>query len=139
MEKELRAKVQELVARWKELNALLEEDKDFSRETFEKLFDETYDVIAPLSTLTEISKEYMTLIMEMRNFIICRHPGQGREYVAALVLTERFMYHCVVRPAAYVERVECASIYAMESREDILLDFTKVNEAIDVLIEALAE
>ena len=138
MEKELRAKMLALVTNWKEINALVEDDT-FNRETFEQVFDNTYDVLAPLSTVTSVDKEYMNLILEMRDFVSRRQRGLSEAYVAALVLTERVLYHCVVRPEAYIERVETACIYSMESREDIVLEFTKVGEAIDVLINVLKD
>lgn len=139
MEKEVRAKMESLIASWKELNAHVEEQDTFPRETFEQVFDGTYDILAPLSTTTSVDKEYLALIMEMRDFVSRRQRGLGEEYVASLVITERLLYHCVVRPAAYVERVECATIYTMESREDIVLDFTKVGHAIDVLVQVLKD
>ncbi len=137
MEKEQLIKLTILVPEWKKLATLLVEKDEFQCELFKKTFEATYTLLKPFSVQTTVEKELMQLIIQMQNFISARPHGLGKDYSAAVVMTERLLFHCIVRPAAYVEPVIDATIYSIETHEDIRIDFTDVDAAMETLGAAI--
>lgn len=137
MEKEQVLKIRELAADWRAMQSDIAKGENFERGVFERIFEETYTLIAPCSIKTEIQKEFMPLIVAMHQFMYSHVAGKDKEYTAAVVITERLLYHCIIIPTPYIEPVECAPIYSLEKCEDFNIDFTNVGFSITELSEAL--
>lgn len=139
MEKEQLRQIKTLAPLWKAMAMDLAEKEEFSAEQFCKTFAGTYELLTPYSVMLMVDKDIMQLIVQVQSFISARTRPISGEHAAAVVMAERLLHHCVVRPAAYVEPVLQAPIYSIESHEELLIDFSNVEGSMQLLQEAYAK
>jgi hypothetical protein len=56
---------------------------------------------------------------------------------AAKILAERMLYQYVINTNVDVQNASCVTIYLLKSKRQLTLDFSNVNVALSLLMEAL--
>ncbi len=122
---------QNLKQAWRELVVEAQKSKKIKFEIFNSTFSQTYSLLSKHLTENSLDKKYIELIAEAYLFANTKDETLDHMCLAAFVLTERMLAHCAFGNAATVG--EPATIYIMEARREILLDFNDVNESISRL------
>lgn len=136
MEKETLHRIDSLVTDWKQVDALLQQGT-FDYDLFKSAFEGTFVLLSPLSCVMTIDKELMHLIALVARFAYSRMPDPGKQYTACVIMTERLLWHCALRPTVYIEPVTHVTVYSLESRLELELDFTDVDASVDLLCNNL--
>ena len=126
-----------LAAQWAELKFILERKKKLDYGMFKQTFAKSYQALQSCAKAEAIDKKYLRLILSAYNFINTKVIAEDDVLDAAMVLTER-MLDIIVSPGNNTEVVaDCARVYILEARQDVYINFTNVDEAIDTLSEVI--
>lgn len=128
--------VRELAQEWKNLHLSVVSDNKMSYEVFSKTFSETYNLLKGCVNGNVIDKEYIELIANAYCFSNLPAAKYENKIGAAFVLTERMLKYCTMDSNA------CASdngvtVYFMEERKDVFLDFNNVDRSIAEIISVI--
>ncbi len=129
--------VENLTQAWRGLVAEVQKNKKIKFEMFNSTFSQTYSLLAKHSTENSFDRKCIALIAEAYLFANIKDETLDHTCVAAFVLTERMLAYCVFGNASAL--TEPSTIYVVEARRDIPLDFNDVDESISKLTKVLED
>lgn len=132
-----RIEVAELIQGWELLCTDLKINYKLDFEQFRNVFSKTYSVLAQHSADGSLDKSYVELVAKAFLFANFDCKMLESKYAATLVLTER-MLNCYAFNCA-PEMPEGVTIYAVEARKDVFINFSNVNESLAVLEKILEQ
>lgn len=126
-------KIVELAENWKVLHRNSVKKEKVFIDDFKALFVETYAVLKELVDQSEISKEYMPLILNAAHFAKTIGTKDDRIASAAAVLTERMLQYCVINGFTVSPIADHTSIYSLKERREVIINFNDPDTAIDAV------
>ena len=121
----------ELAQQWRALTEDVKKNKKIKVDIFDEVFTKTYSTLAMLASEKSIDKCYVEMIAEAYLFANIKDETLDYNCLAAFVLTERMLTYCAFNSSADLDKP--SSIYIVEARKEILLDFNDVGESISKL------
>lgn len=121
--------VRELAQAWRSLHLSVVVENKMSYDEFSKTFSETYSLLKGFTEENHIDKEYVELIANAYCFSNLPSAKYENKIGAAFVLTERMLKYCTMDSNACAS-AEGVTVYFMEDRKDIFLDFNNVDRSI---------
>lgn len=128
--------IKELETAWTNLYNEANRNRRFKVEVFERAFSQTYSLLKESLEKRELDKQWICLIAKAYLFAKVEDDALEDVCLAAAVLTERMLNSFAFRKSS---AEEASTIYLIESREEILLDFNDVNESISRLVKIYEE
>ncbi len=125
--------IHETIEMWKTLRRE-EKGKKFKIDIFETAFSQTYALLSEHSSDSSLDKQYIQLISEAYLFANINGSMLESTCLAASALTERMLDSVAFSYAPY--KVEKSTVYILETREEITLDFNNINESLSNLAKA---
>lgn len=124
--------LQQLIDNWTLLSTEIKKNGRFNFDTFNTTFSETYQALSPIASSTGVEKSLLALIVNAYVFANADvRADVEAPYIAALILTER-MLNSVALNDSGAQSGE-ASIYVLESRKEISINFNDANGAVETL------
>ena len=124
--------LEQLTSNWVLLYNEIKKNGKFNFDTFDNAFSSTYQLLCQISTEPSIEKKFLSVIT---NAYLFAHADVSvnidSKYKAALVLTER-MLDSVMAENAIAPSGE-STIYILEFRKEIRINFNDINDSIEVL------
>ena len=117
---------------WQQLLTEVENKRRLNDELFKDVFAQTYQLLKTCPEDTKLEKAYLPLIIAAHNFSIADREQAEAKCAAASVLTERMLHRCLMDPEA-VGIPQGTTVYVLEERKDLYLDFNDVNLAMEKL------
>ena len=124
-------KTNELEKSWRSLYKELKQNKKVKFELFEAAYTQTYTLLKECAAKKTLDKHYVRLIAEAYLFASVHDDSCESQCLAATVLTERMLNSFAFQTAT---PEETATVYIMEAREEVQLNFSDVNESVSTLI-----
>lgn len=121
--------VRELAQAWRSLHLSVVVENKMSYDEFSKTFSETYSLLKGFTEENHIDKEYVELIANAYCFSNLPSAKYENKIGAAFVLTERMLKYCTMDSNACAS-AEGVTVYFMEDRKDVFLDFNNVDRSI---------
>lgn len=121
--------VRELAQAWRSLHLSVVVENKMSYDEFSKTFSETYSLLKGFTEENHIDKEYVELIANAYCFSNLPSAKYENKIGAAFVLTERMLKYCTMDSNACAS-AEGVTVYFMEDRKDVFLDFNNVDHSI---------
>ena len=118
---------------WRDLAIEVQKNRKIKFEMFDSTFSQTYSLLSKYLTESSLDKNYIELVAEAYLFANIKDETLDHMCLATFVLTERMLAYCAFGNATTL--VEPSTIYIVEARRDILLDFNDVNKSISKLIK----
>ena len=103
-------------------------------EIFETAFSQTYLLLAEHAKVDCLGRQFISLVAEAYLFACIQDERLESVCLAATALTERMLSTVAFNCAS--DNFATSSIYCIESREEILLDFNDVSKSIEKLSAA---
>lgn len=122
---------EQLQQEWRDLGFEVLRERKLNFDAFNSTFSQTYSVLSEYSSEISVDKKYLELVAEAFLFANIRDDSLGNVCLAAFVLTERMLTHCAFTKASAAAAP--STVYDVEARRDIVLDFTNVNDSISKL------
>ena len=123
----------ELKAAWRDLAVDAKKNKKIKLDRFEGTFSKTYALLVKHLSEKSLDRSYIELIAEAYLFANIEDEALELTCLAALVLTERMLAVCAFGNMSAA--LEPITIYIVEARKNLLLDFNDVNESISRLVK----
>lgn len=128
--------VRELAQEWKNLHAGVVVSNKMSYDDFSKVFSQTYNLLKDFTQEKQIGKEYIELIANAYCFSNLPSVKYENKIGAAFVLTERMLKYCTMDSNACASD-EGVTVYFMEERKDVFLNFNDVDRCIAEIISVI--
>ena len=125
--------VERLTLDWRELSNGVKNSQKFKFEKFEAAFNDTYELLTKSAEAGALDRKTAALVSEA--FLFANSEGDSVESIclAAFVLTERMLNYCAFSNKA--ASGDSASVYIIEARREIDLDFKNPGESVGKLKE----
>ena len=123
--------VGELTQCWRNLSNVVKNGCKFKLEQFEEAFTATYELLVKNAEESKLDRGIAELVSEAYLFAKMNGDSVDNGCLAALILTERMLDSC----AFSIRSAECgsASIYIIEERKEVYLDFKNPGETVGML------
>lgn len=131
--------IYELAKEWRLLQISLVRKNDLAYEDFVRIFGQTYEVLKEYANQKTVDKSLMKLVINAYSFANMQAGGYDERAYAAFVLTERMLQCCVMDTRTDKQLEEGVSIYFLGQRREALIHFENVDEAINEIMEGMAE
>lgn len=131
--------IYELAKEWRLLQISLVRKNDLAYEDFVRIFSQTYVILKDYASQTKVDKAHMKLIINAYSFANMQAGGYDERAYAAFVLTERMLQCCVMDTRTDKLPQDGVAIYFLGQRREALIRFENVDEAINEIIEGMAE
>lgn len=121
----------ELKQAWRTLALEVKKERKIKIEAFYSTFSQTYSLLSKHIAENSLDKSYVELIAEAFLFANIKDEKLDNTCLAAFVLTERMLAHCAFDSSPSV--VESSTIYLVDARREVPLDFNDASESISKL------
>ena len=121
-----------LCQQWQQLLMEVENKRRLNAELFKETFSQTYHLLKGYAEDTKLEKAHLPLIIAAHNFCVADREQAEAQCAAASVLTERMIHRCLMDPEV-VGIPQGATVYVLEERKDIYLDFHDANLSLEKL------
>lgn len=121
----------ELKQNWKTLFFDTQKNKRLKFDMFSATFSQTYSLLSEHLAENSLDKNFIELIAEAYVFANIKSDSLDSKCLAAFILTERMLNHCVFNSAQ--SDSEGTYVYVFEARKDIRLNFADVDASINKL------
>ena len=128
--------IKELEITWANLYNEAKNNQKFKFEIFETAFSQTFLLLKSSLSEQVLDKRYVRLIATAYLFANINDDSLENICLAATVLTERMLNDFAFRTS---NAEDTSAIYIIESRKEILIDFSDVNESISKLVKIYEE
>ena len=128
--------VRELAQAWKALHLSVVVENKMSYEVFSKTFTETYNLLKSFTGEKYVDKDCIELIANAYCFSNLPGTKYENKIGAAFVLTERMLKYCTMDSNACAA-AEGVTVYFMEERKDVFLNFNNVDNSIAEIISVI--
>ena len=118
---------------WIDLKTTLLNSNKLDLDLFKETFTETFELLCQCRQQPEIDKRWMPIIINAYHFANTKCVGVDYTLQSATVLTERMLKFCVLSEGMPNETVAGMTMYILETRQEIYLDFTNPVAAIGEL------
>ena len=122
----------ELEMTWANLYSDVKKNRKFKFEIFENAYSQTFSLLKSSLKESVLDKQCVRLIATAYLFANVNDDSLEDMCLAATVLTERMLSNFAFR-TSIVE--ETTAIYIIEAREEVLINFSDVNESISKLLK----
>lgn len=123
--------INELKQAWSTLTLEVKKERKIKIENFYSTFSQTYALLSKHITENALDKIYIELIAEAFLFANIKDEKLDNTCLAAFVLTERMLAQCAF--ASSPSAVESSTIYLLDARREVPLDFNDASESISKL------
>ena len=128
--------IKELEITWANLYNEAKNNQKFKFEIFKTAFSQTFLLLKSSLSEQVLDKRYVRLIATAYLFANINDDSLENICLAATVLTERMLNDFAFRTS---NAEDTSAIYIIESRKEILIDFSDVNESISKLVKIYEE
>jgi hypothetical protein len=133
----IQTSIESLCKEWQALKTALYDCDDIRADTFQEVFRNTDQCLRHCVTAHAVGKEYIPLIADVYGFVDAPAGDDDVQTQAAKILAERMLYQYVINTNVDVQNASCVTIYLLKSKRQLTLDFSNVNVALSLLMEAL--
>lgn len=122
---------------WRKLRSALYDCDDISVKFFQEIFQSTEQCLRQCLGAQAIGKEYIPLIADAYSFVDADAGDDNTQIQAAKILTERMLYQYAVNMNVDLQNPSSVTIYILKTKRQLTVDFSDVECAFPILVEAL--
>ena len=122
---------------WRKLRSALFDCDDISVKFFQEVFQNTEQCLQQCLGVPAIGKEYIPLIADAYSFVDAEAGDNNTQIQAAKILTERMLYQYVVNLNVDLQNPSSVTIYILKTKRQLTVDFSNVECAFPIVVEAL--
>ena len=124
--------INELETTWANLYNEVKKNGKFKFDIFETAFTQTFSLLKSSLTEKVLDKRCVRLIAKAYLFANIDDDSLENLCLAATVLTERMLNNFAFRTS---DTEDTSTVYIIESREEVILNFNDVNESVSKLVK----
>lgn len=129
--------VELLASNWSALTAGLLERNTLDYPLFKATFSETFALLSPCRKESAIDKSLLRLILNAHQFVRTDCSPVDSTPPAAAILTERMLQFCLLSSDSGQECATGSTIYIIQNRQEIFVDFLNIERSIERLVQVL--